>query len=78
MAFQSYLTTWAEPDRGIVALHELELELLGVGGVLIMDELEPLEKLWDIHQPDSRPDRRALLPFIVDHGTSAVPGCSEV
>jgi hypothetical protein len=40
MVFQSCLTTWAEPDRGIVGLRELELvgvggswwELVGVGG----------------------------------------------
>jgi hypothetical protein len=41
MVFQSCLTTWAEPDRGIVRLRELEF--LGVGGLPIMDELEPLE-----------------------------------
>ena len=42
MVFQSCLTTWAGPDRGIVGL--CELEFLGVGGLSIMDELEPLEK----------------------------------
>ena len=42
MVFQSCLTTWAEPDRGIAGLRELEF--LGVGGLPIMDELEPLEK----------------------------------
>jgi hypothetical protein len=42
MVFQSCLTTWAEPDRGIVGLREVEF--LGVGGLPIMDELEPLEK----------------------------------
>jgi len=32
----------AEPDRGIVRLRKLEV--LGVGGLPVMDELEPLEK----------------------------------
>ena len=36
MVFQSCLTTWAEPDRGI--------KYVGVGGLPIMDELEPLKK----------------------------------
>ena len=42
MVFKSCLATWAEPDRGIVGLRELEF--LGVGGLPVMDELEPLEK----------------------------------
>jgi len=42
VVFKSCLATWAEPDRGIVGLRELEL--VGVGGLPIMDELEPLEK----------------------------------
>jgi hypothetical protein len=42
MVFQGCLTTWAEPDRGIVGLRKLDF--LGVGGLPIMDELEPLEK----------------------------------
>jgi hypothetical protein len=42
VVFQSCLPTWAEPDRGIVGLRELEF--VGVGGLPIMDELEPLEK----------------------------------
>ena len=42
MVFQSCLTTWAEPDRGIVGLRELEF--VGVDGLPIIDELEPLEK----------------------------------
>ena len=40
MVFQRCLTTWAEPDRGIVRLRELEF--LGIGGLPVMDELEPL------------------------------------
>jgi hypothetical protein len=43
VVFQSCLTARAEPDRGIVGLRELEF--LGVGGLPIMDELEPLEKI---------------------------------
>ena len=42
VVFKSCLATWAEPDRGIVGLRELEF--VGVGGLPIMDELEPLEK----------------------------------
>ena len=42
MVFKSRLATWAELDRGIVGLRELEF--LGVGGLPVMDELEPLEK----------------------------------
>jgi hypothetical protein len=42
MVFQSCLATWAEPDRGIVGFRELGF--VGVGGLPIMDELEPLEK----------------------------------
>ena len=42
VVFKSCLATWAEPDRGIVGLRELEF--LGVGGLPVMDELEPLEK----------------------------------
>jgi len=41
MVFQSGLTTWAESDRGIVGL--CELEFAGVGALPIMDKLEPLE-----------------------------------
>ena len=44
MVFQGCLTTWAEPDRGIVGLRKLDF--LGVGGLPIMDELEPLEKTF--------------------------------
>ena len=36
------VSTWAEPDRGILRLRKLEC--VGVGGLPIMDELEPLEK----------------------------------
>ena len=42
MVFRSCLTARAEPDRGIGGLHKLEF--LGVGGLPVMDELEPLEK----------------------------------
>jgi hypothetical protein len=42
MVFQICLTARAEPDRGIVGLRELEF--LGVGGLPVMDELEPLKK----------------------------------
>ena len=42
MVFQSCLTARAEPGRGVVGLRKLEF--LGVGGLPIMDELEPLEK----------------------------------
>ena len=42
MVFQSCLTARADPDRGIGGLRELEL--LGVGGLPVIDELDPLEK----------------------------------
>ena len=42
MVFKSCLATWAEPDRGIVGLRELEF--LGVGGLPVMNALEPLVK----------------------------------
>jgi hypothetical protein len=42
IVFKSCLATWAEPDRGIVGLRELDF--WGVGELLVMDELEPLEK----------------------------------
>ena len=43
MVFQCCLTaTRAEPDRGIGGLRKVEF--LGVGGLPVMDELEPLEK----------------------------------
>jgi hypothetical protein len=42
MVFRSCLTARAEPDRGIGGLRRLEF--LGVGGLPVMDELEPLEK----------------------------------
>ena len=42
VVFKSCLAAWAEPDRGIVGLRELEF--VGIGGSPIMDELEPLEK----------------------------------
>jgi hypothetical protein len=42
VVFKSCLATWAEPDRGIVGLRELEF--LGVGALRVMDELEPLVK----------------------------------
>ena len=42
MVFKSCLATWAEPNRGIVVLRDLEF--VGIGGLPIMDELEPLEK----------------------------------
>ena len=41
VVLQSCLTTWAEPDRGIVGLREIEF--VGVGGLPIVDELELLE-----------------------------------
>ena len=40
MVFQSCLTARAEPDRGIIGLRELEF--LGVGGLPVVNELEPL------------------------------------
>jgi hypothetical protein len=40
VVFKGYLTTWAEPDRGIVRLRELEF--LGVGGLPAVDKREPL------------------------------------
>jgi hypothetical protein len=40
MVFQSCVTTWTEPNRGIVGLRKLEF--VGVGGLPIIDELEPL------------------------------------
>ena len=40
MVFKGCLAAWAEPDRGIVGLGELEL--LGIGGLPIVNELEPL------------------------------------
>ena len=42
VVFKSCLATWAEPNRGIVVLRDLEF--VGIGGLPIMDELEPLEK----------------------------------
>ena len=42
VVFKSCLATWAESDRGIVALRELEF--VEIGGLPTMDELEPLEK----------------------------------
>ena len=48
MVFQSCLTARAEPDRGIVGLRELEF--LGVGGLPVMDELEPLKKTGPFKQ----------------------------
>ena len=42
VVLKSCLVTWAQPDRGIVGLRELEF--VGIGGLPIMDELEPLEK----------------------------------
>jgi hypothetical protein len=40
--FQSCLTARTEPDRGISGLRELEI--WGIGGLPVMDELEPLER----------------------------------
>ena len=40
MVFKGCLASWAEPDRGIVGLRELAF--LGVGGLPVVDELEPL------------------------------------
>jgi hypothetical protein len=42
VVFKSCLVTRAEPDRGIAGLHELEF--VGVCGLPIMGEPEPLEK----------------------------------
>jgi hypothetical protein len=40
MVFRGCLAAWAEPDRGIVGL--CELEFLGTGGLLVVNEPEPL------------------------------------
>jgi hypothetical protein len=40
MVFKGCLAAWAEPDRGIIGLRELEL--LGVGALPVVNELEPL------------------------------------
>jgi hypothetical protein len=40
MVFKGCLAAWAEPNRGIVGLRELEF--LGIGGLPVVDELEPL------------------------------------
>ena len=40
MGFKSCLAIWAVLDRGIFGLRELEF--VGVGGLSVMDELEPL------------------------------------
>ena len=40
MVLKGCLATWTEPDRGIVGLGELGF--LGVGGLPVVDELEPL------------------------------------
>jgi hypothetical protein len=42
VVFKSCLATWAEPDRDIVGLRELEF--LRVGGLPVINELEPLVK----------------------------------
>ena len=40
MVFKGCLAAWAEPDRGIVRLHELEF--LGIGGLPVVNEFGPL------------------------------------
>jgi hypothetical protein len=40
MVFKGCLAAWAEPGRGIVILRELNF--LGVGGLPVINELEPL------------------------------------
>ena len=40
MLFKGCLAAWAEPDRGIVGLRELEI--LGIGELPVVNELEPL------------------------------------
>jgi hypothetical protein len=40
MVFKGCLAERAESDRGIVGLHELEF--LGIGGLPVVNELEPL------------------------------------
>jgi hypothetical protein len=41
VVFQSFIAARAEPDQGIGGLSELEF--LGVGGLPVIDELDPLE-----------------------------------
>ena len=40
MVFKGCLAAWAEPDRGIIRLRELEF--LRIGGLPVVNELEPL------------------------------------
>jgi hypothetical protein len=46
MVFKGCLAAWAEPDRGIVGLRELAF--LGIGGLPVVNELEPLVQAGSI------------------------------